>query len=232
MRAASGHAAHQFIGIATMQTGWLQSCRPFINRHPFDGAWPQLHRSHLVGVFILGHGATIQAQGMSPVTACVGCVISPLALIYAVVSEDWERVAFIDQCSGSGAVLPAAAQAIADANGGIRTSGTLGYDSAVAYVPEVMMAAGHDVTVQTRLYSTLIPSMPDRASRTTAQAAPPCSRPPCRSGSPRTRPCRSVPSPTRPPKRRRPPRQTRGSRHPYWPPPVRHRRARTPHPTS
>jgi Zn-dependent M28 family amino/carboxypeptidase len=39
-------------------------------------------------------------------------------------------------------------QAIADANGGIRTSGTPGYDASVDYVVAQMEAAGYDVTVQ------------------------------------------------------------------------------------
>jgi len=42
----------------------------------------------------------------------------------------------------------AAFQAIADANGGIRTSGTPGYDASVDYVVERMEAAGYEVTVQ------------------------------------------------------------------------------------
>jgi Zn-dependent M28 family amino/carboxypeptidase len=42
----------------------------------------------------------------------------------------------------------AAFQAIADANGGIRTSGTPGYDASVDYVVERMETAGYDVTVQ------------------------------------------------------------------------------------
>jgi Zn-dependent M28 family amino/carboxypeptidase len=39
-------------------------------------------------------------------------------------------------------------QAIADANGGIRTSGTPGYDASVAYVAEKLQAAGYAVTIQ------------------------------------------------------------------------------------
>jgi Zn-dependent M28 family amino/carboxypeptidase len=39
-------------------------------------------------------------------------------------------------------------QAIADEHGGIRTSGTPGYDASVDYVVEKMEAAGYDVTVQ------------------------------------------------------------------------------------
>jgi Zn-dependent M28 family amino/carboxypeptidase len=39
-------------------------------------------------------------------------------------------------------------QAIADANGGIRTSGTPGYDASVDYVADRMEAAGYDVSIQ------------------------------------------------------------------------------------
>ena len=46
----------------------------------------------------------------------------------------------------------AAFQAIADANGGIRTSGTAGYDASVAYVVERMEAAGYKVTVDPFLF--------------------------------------------------------------------------------
>jgi Zn-dependent M28 family amino/carboxypeptidase len=42
----------------------------------------------------------------------------------------------------------AALQAIADANGGIRTSGTPGYDASVAYVKSKLEAAGYTVTIQ------------------------------------------------------------------------------------
>ncbi|MDH3259906.1 MAG: M28 family metallopeptidase [Acidimicrobiia bacterium] len=50
----------------------------------------------------------------------------------------------------------AAFQAIADANGGIRTSGTPGYDQSVAYVAERMEAAGYNVTVQEFDFQTFI----------------------------------------------------------------------------
>ena len=50
----------------------------------------------------------------------------------------------------------AAFQAIADANGGIRTSGTLGYDESADYVVERMEAAGYDVTVQEFDFQTFI----------------------------------------------------------------------------
>ena len=42
----------------------------------------------------------------------------------------------------------AAFQAIADDNGGVRTSGTPGYDASAAYVAAQMEAAGYDVTLQ------------------------------------------------------------------------------------
>ena len=48
----------------------------------------------------------------------------------------------------------AALQAIADANNGIRTSGTPGYDASVDYVAERMEAAGYDVTVQPFQFTT------------------------------------------------------------------------------
>ena len=50
----------------------------------------------------------------------------------------------------------AAFQAIADANNGIRTSGTLGYDQSAAYVAARMTAAGYDVTVQEFQFQTFI----------------------------------------------------------------------------
>ena len=54
----------------------------------------------------------------------------------------------------------AAFQAIADANGGIRTSGTAGYDASVDYVVERMNAAGYDVTVQEFQFQTFITLSP------------------------------------------------------------------------
>ena len=50
----------------------------------------------------------------------------------------------------------AALQAIADANNGIRTSGTPGYDQSVAYVEGKLRAAGYDVTVQPFTFQTFI----------------------------------------------------------------------------
>jgi aminopeptidase Y len=50
----------------------------------------------------------------------------------------------------------AALQAIADANNGIRTSGTPGYDASAAYVAETLEAAGYDVTVQEFQFQTFI----------------------------------------------------------------------------
>jgi Zn-dependent M28 family amino/carboxypeptidase len=62
----------------------------------------------------------------------------------------------------------AAFQAIADANGGIRTSGTSGYDESATYVVERMEAAGYDVTVQEFELTTFIQLGPS----TLEQAAP------------------------------------------------------------
>ena len=48
----------------------------------------------------------------------------------------------------------AAFQAIADANGGTRASGTPGYDASADYVADLMEAAGYNVTVQTFVFDT------------------------------------------------------------------------------
>ncbi|MEO8354592.1 MAG: M28 family metallopeptidase [Chloroflexota bacterium] len=50
----------------------------------------------------------------------------------------------------------AALQAIADANNGIRTSGTPGYDASVAYAEGIFRAAGYNVTVQPFQFQTFI----------------------------------------------------------------------------
>ena len=63
----------------------------------------------------------------------------------------------------------AAFQAIADANGGIRTSGTPGYDASADYVVERMEAAGYDVTVQEFDFQTFINLAPPLLT----QVAPP-----------------------------------------------------------
>ena len=49
-----------------------------------------------------------------------------------------------------------ALQGIADANGGIRTSGTPGYDASAAYVADQMEAAGYDVTIQPFTFNAFI----------------------------------------------------------------------------
>lgn len=54
----------------------------------------------------------------------------------------------------------AAFQEIADANNGIRTSGTPGYDESVEYVVETMEAAGYDVTTQPFEFQTFISLSP------------------------------------------------------------------------
>lgn len=54
----------------------------------------------------------------------------------------------------------AALQAIADANNGIRTSGTPGYDASVAYVVGQMTSYGYNVTVQSFQFQTFISLSP------------------------------------------------------------------------
>ncbi|MDF1521318.1 MAG: M28 family metallopeptidase [Trueperaceae bacterium] len=54
----------------------------------------------------------------------------------------------------------AAFQAIADANGGTRVSGTAGYDQSVDYVVETLEAVGYDVTVQPFDFQTFITLSP------------------------------------------------------------------------
>lgn len=63
----------------------------------------------------------------------------------------------------------AAFQAIADANNGIRTSGTPGYDQSVDYVVERMEAVGYNVTVQDFQFQTFISLSPSVLE----QVAPP-----------------------------------------------------------
>lgn len=60
----------------------------------------------------------------------------------------------------------AAFQAIADANGGIRTSGTPGYDASVDYVVARMQAAGYVVTVQDFEFQTSIELGPSALEQT------------------------------------------------------------------
>ena len=50
----------------------------------------------------------------------------------------------------------AALQAIADANNGIRTSGTPGFDASVAYAQQIFTDAGYNVTVQPFQFQTFI----------------------------------------------------------------------------
>jgi aminopeptidase Y len=60
----------------------------------------------------------------------------------------------------------AAFQAIADANNGIRTSGTPGYDASADYVAGRMEAAGYDVTVQEFEFQTFIQLGPSTLEQT------------------------------------------------------------------
>jgi len=65
----------------------------------------------------------------------------------------------------------AAFQAIADANNGIRTSGTPGYDASVQYVAETLEAAGYDVTIQPFMFTTFIQLSPSTLEQTAPGAA-------------------------------------------------------------
>jgi len=69
----------------------------------------------------------------------------------------------------------AALQEIADANNGIRTSGTPGYDASVEYAVQVFTAAGYQVTVQPFQFQTFIVLSPSASSprRSRSLAEPP-----------------------------------------------------------
>jgi Zn-dependent M28 family amino/carboxypeptidase len=67
----------------------------------------------------------------------------------------------------------AALQAIADANNGIRTSGTPGYDASAAYVKGKLEAAGYQVTVQEFQFQTFIQLSPTILEQMTPPPAGP-----------------------------------------------------------
>ena len=73
-------------------------------------------------------------------------------------TADVDTVAEITECVTLDAVRShqAAWQAIADANGGTRVSGTPGYDQSVMYVVETLEAAGYDVEVQSFPFNAFI----------------------------------------------------------------------------
>jgi Zn-dependent M28 family amino/carboxypeptidase len=64
----------------------------------------------------------------------------------------------------------AAFQSIADANNGIRTSGTPGYDASVDYVVERMLASGYDVTIQPFQFNAFIQLGPSTLEQTAPDA--------------------------------------------------------------
>jgi aminopeptidase Y len=66
----------------------------------------------------------------------------------------------------------AALQAIADANNGIRTSGTPGYDQSVDYAVSVFSAAGYNVTVQPFQFQTFIALSPSVLEQVAPLAGP------------------------------------------------------------
>ena len=81
-------------------------------------------------------GATVPVATAAPPAACANRVNNTLQKLLECVDVSGVRE------------HQAAFQAIADANGGIRTSGTPGYDASADYVVERMEAAGYEVSVQ------------------------------------------------------------------------------------
>ena len=80
------------------------------------------------------------------------------AAAQACAALDPDTVAEITECVTLDAVRAhqAAWQAIADANGGTRVSGTPGYDASVMYVVETLEAAGYDVEIQSFPFNAFI----------------------------------------------------------------------------
>jgi Zn-dependent M28 family amino/carboxypeptidase len=97
-------------------------------------------------------------------------VVVPLALASEEACEDRVNNTFkkLLECVNVDGVREhqAAFQAIADANGGIRTSGTAGYDASVDYVIERMEAAGYEVTVQPFNFNAFIQLSPSTLEQT------------------------------------------------------------------
>jgi Zn-dependent M28 family amino/carboxypeptidase len=89
----------------------------------------------LASVFAL-LGATVPVATAAPPAACANRNNNTIAKLLECVDVSGVRE------------HQAAFQAIADANGGTRSSGTPGYDASVDYVVDRMEAAGYDVTVQ------------------------------------------------------------------------------------
>jgi aminopeptidase Y len=67
----------------------------------------------------------------------------------------------------------AAFQAIADANGGTRVSGTQGYDASVDYVAQALSEAGYDVVIQPFDYTTFVTLSPTVLEQVTPPPAGP-----------------------------------------------------------
>jgi aminopeptidase Y len=110
----------------------------------------------LASVFAL-LGATVPVATAAPPAACANRTNNTIAKLLECVDVSGVRE------------HQAALQAIADANGGIRTSGTPGYDASVDYVVERMEAAGYDVSTQEFVFQTFINLAPPILT----QVAPP-----------------------------------------------------------
>jgi aminopeptidase Y len=101
----------------------------------------------LASVFAL-LGATVPVATAAPPAACANRNNNTIAKLLECVDVSGVRE------------HQAAFQAIADANGGTRVSGTPGYDASADYVVERMEAAGYDVTVQEFVFQTFISLSP------------------------------------------------------------------------
>lgn len=102
-------------------------------------------------------GPTEQAMSLSSSNSCADRVNNNVDKLTECVTLDGVRA------------HQAALQAIADANNGIRTSGTPGYDKSVDYAADVFRSAGYVVTVQPFRFQTFIVLSPT----VLAQVAPP-----------------------------------------------------------
>jgi aminopeptidase Y len=102
-----------------------------------------------------GGGPTEQAAGLGSSNACTNRVNNNVDKLTECVTLEGVRA------------HQAALQAIADANNGIRTSGTPGYDRSVDYAADVFRSAGYDVTIQPFQFQTFIvlsPTVLDQVS--------------------------------------------------------------------
>ncbi len=102
----------------------------------------------VMAVLVAAAGATTSTASAAPPQSCAGGVNNTLSRLLECVTVDGVRE------------HQAALQDIADANSGIRTSGTAGFDASADYVVEKMKAAGWKVTTQDFEFQTFISLSP------------------------------------------------------------------------